>query len=310
MWLWMNYFEKLSQNKNKWNDNKVLMPFLADRLAEGSLLIVLGAGVSRFYGMPDWEGLLRGIKNGATTHSVAKGRMSMAAWAEAIQLELFPYDKAGFNDAVGSTLYSDPDKFDLLKIADNKTLRSIGALCHASRRGRVNKVVTFNYDCLLEAYFAFHGIASQVIHAPSYIAQDADVTVFHPHGYIPHAKFSGKPSDGIVLARDDYEEAVETQWEQRILGLLSTHFVIFLGLSGEDDRLSAIARKAKENNPFITDEDKELDFYGMRICSKDDPMKSQWENRGIYCREVGAMNREIPKILFSICRAAAEQSIG
>ena len=303
----MNLYDQLSKNKKKWQDKNVLMPFLADRLAEGSLLLVIGAGVSRFYGMPDWDQLLRDIKNGPSGHALKKDRMSMAAWAEAIQLKLFPNDKEAFNQAVALALYKDQTKFDLLKIADNKTLRSIGALCHGSRRGRASKVLTFNYDCLLEAYFAFHGVTSQTIHAPTYIAKEADVTIFHPHGYIPHEKFGGTPSEKIVLTRNDFEEAVETQWEETVLGLLSTHFVIFLGLSGEDDRLSKLANKAKKSNPFISD--KELDYYGMRICSKNDSMKEQWENRGVFCLEVGQMQREIPKVLFDICRTAAENSL-
>lgn len=303
----MNHIQNLLR-QNKWTDDAALLPFLADRLSEGNLLIFLGAGVSRFYGMPDWETMLRDIKRNGAGHHMLKSGLSMPAWAEEIRNNLFPDDKAGFETAVSDALYSADGlaKFDLLKVADNKTLRSIGALCHGSRRGYAKKVVTLNYDCLLEAYFRFHGVAAQTIHSPTFLERGADVTIYHPHGYIPHPSFDDDRSNGIVLTRDDYERAVDTRWEETILGLLSTHFVLFIGLSGEDDRISRLCAKAKESNPFILKH--ELPFYGVRVCSKGGALASQWKARGVYCKEVAQLNRSIPNFLFSICREAASRS--
>lgn len=303
----MNHIQNLLRS-SKWGDDGALLPFLADRLAEGNLLIFLGAGVSRFYGMPDWETLLREVKRHGAGHSVPKGGLSMSAWAEEIRNGLYPGDKDGFNAAITSALYSmdGSAKFDILKVADNKSLRSIGALCHGSRRGYAKKVITLNYDCLLEAYFRFHGVASQTIHSPTFLERGADVTIYHPHGYIPHPSFDDDRSDGIVLTREDYESAVDSRWEETILSLLSTHFVLFIGLSGEDDRISRLCGKARKSNPFVLKH--ELPFYGVRICSKDGPLASQWGSRGVYCKEVAQLTRSIPNFLFSICREAASRS--
>ncbi len=302
----MNNIHNLKEEKN-WTDDQKVLNFLADRLQEGNLMIFLGAGVSNFYGMPDWANLLENITNNGKKHSIAFQGHSFPSWAEEIQHELFPDDKPAFNAAIHSALYPDEqfENFDLYKIADNKTLRSIGALCHGSRRGFVQKIITLNYDCLLEAYFKFHGVDFQEIYEETFAEKRADVTIYHPHGYLPHANISNIKSENIVITRDDYEQASSSRWEDSLHTLLRTHFTLFIGLSGADDRVSNLISKSKECNPYITNH--ELPYCGYRIASEDAPMKQQWERRGVYCKEVKNLSDEIPKFLFEICRVAADR---
>jgi hypothetical protein len=292
-----------SPNYEKFNNDQTAFEFMAEELIKGRLLIVLGAGVSIFYGMPDWNELLEEICDGDL--SLAKeANQSNTLWADNIRRKKFGGDDVKFKNAVHSVLYGDEDAgLNTLLIHENKTLRAIGALCTQSSRGCVNSMVTFNYDCLVEQYFAFHGLDARPIWRENHLNENSDIAVYHPHGYLPHSELDDKASDTIVLARSHYEAAEDSLWQEKLKYLLSSHFVLFLGLSGEDDRLAKINRQIQKKHFHA-----EINgFWAYRVCADDDALSDDWEERGVFCKKVPDQKEGIPDILYQICQAAAKK---
>ena len=186
-------------------------------------------------------------------------------------------------------------------------IRAIGALVSQSLRGKVASILTFNYDDLVEQYTSFHGYVVQSVVSERYLASVADVIVYHPHGFLPEKAKLEDFKSNIVLTRRDYERAMDELWQETILKLFSTHLVLFIGQSGADARISAILANAKGKNPYITRFG--LPYYGLRLCSEGDTLKTTWESRGIFCKTLGDLEQEIPQFLFDLCQFAA-RSLG
>lgn len=104
---------------------------------------------------------------------------------------------------------------DFAKISQNRLLSAIGSLVMASRRGSAGKVITLNFDDILELYLEFHGFTTAAIHDGRHWAPQDDVVVYHPHGYLPlgHAN----DSDTIVLGTTDFHQIMESELWRPIL---------------------------------------------------------------------------------------------
>lgn len=287
----------------KFNNDETAFKFMAEELIRGRLLVVLGAGVSVFYGMPNWNELLEEVTEG-DPKLANTANQSNPLWADNIRRKKFDGDNLRFKNAIHSVLYGDDAAgLNTLLIHENQTLRAIGALCTQSSRGCVSSLVTFNYDCLVEQYFAFHGVDARPVWRENHLNENADIAVFHPHGYLPHAELGDKASDAIVLARSHYQAAEESLWQEKLKYLLSSHFVLFLGLSGEDDRLAKINRQISKTHFHAHNNG----FWAYRVCSDGDALSDDWEENGVFCKQVPDQKQGIPEILYKICQAAAKK---
>ncbi|MDO8335746.1 MAG: hypothetical protein Q7T74_03120, partial [Candidatus Saccharibacteria bacterium] len=146
---------------DSWQDEVILTEYLAEQLIYGRLAIVLGAGVSQFYGLPSWTELLNRL-----CHALGEPSMDMGSdplmKAEALKLRHFSGDSAGFARAVRDALYQGLS-VDFEVIRRNDLLSAIGALSMSSRRGSASKIVTFNYDDLLETFLEYYGYVTASI---------------------------------------------------------------------------------------------------------------------------------------------------
>jgi hypothetical protein len=138
-----------------------------------------------------------------------------------------------------------------------------------------------------------------------FLASSADVIVYHPHGFLPELARPDHFKAKIVFTRRDYEREIDQElWQETILRLFSTHLILFIGQSGADSRISSIVAKAATQNPYAAKFG--FPYYGVRLCSAGDALKSSWETRGIYCKEVADLKSDIPGFLFELCQLAAK----
>ena len=65
-------------------------------------------------------------------------------------------------------------------------------------------MITFNYDDLLEIYLEFHGLVVEPIWRDEHWASNADIRIYHPHGFLPLDPRHGRSDDiehlGLALA--------------------------------------------------------------------------------------------------------------
>lgn len=140
-----------------------------------------------------------------------------------------------FIKEMSSRVYDSKNEYqNLLK---NELLIAIGALLMGTKRGSIAEVITYNFDDVLEWYLNLNGFVVDIVTDPLALTKNADVTIYHPHGFLPFSdEFS--PGESIVFDETSFNRRIgntgDSPWRDRLRILLSTKKAIFIGLSGDD----------------------------------------------------------------------------
>ncbi|MEA2600888.1 MAG: hypothetical protein QOF89_1880 [Acidobacteriota bacterium] len=228
---------------------------------EKSLVLFLGAGVSRPYGIPTWKDLVLEILFDQT--DVARrlepidlpSRRALAAWL----VDYYDYDPIILARVVKNEIRrnarrrsgkgSDGRDLFLEKVRQHlypenppvprepTTLTGVADLIKRSDEGEgVAAVISFNYDDLLERKLAGSVDFQSVWNARR--SREKGLPILHPHGYLPR---EGDPRDcEIVFTEDDYHGLTTSvfHWAlTSIVGYLRHSTVLFVGLSMLDPNL-------------------------------------------------------------------------
>ena len=275
---------------------------IAECLKEGTLKVILGAGVSMDFGLPNWSDLI--FKSLNTLRS-EKGedlieREDFEKNFSRYEKKLNQYDsEATYNRIVRDSLYSEmpPDLEDLL-LKGAPGLLAIAALCTGTTRGRVKHIFTLNFDDILEQYLLLLGL--KVNSGSSFTRENfnADIRIDHLHGYLPRNE--DNLSDIVFSPRSYTTRYAQTHgFDDWFVGQWVGSKLLLIGLSGSDQLLQTNAIKHKNllNNDEVHGyalltpgayEDNHLDLVSNGIC----PIKID--------------AREIPKFLLSCCQLASE----
>ena len=285
------------------DDRQQLVEYLARQLLFGRLAVVLGAGISRPFGLPDWNELVEGL---FATRSESPPNGSPERQAEYYRLKYCSSDPKQLVDAIHDVLYSKVSA-DFASLRKNGTLAAIGSLVMASHRGSASEVLTFNFDNLLELYLAYHGFVTAPVFRESHWTQTADVTIYHPHGFIPFdADEEGSNGNEVVLDQSSYSAVVgkaENPWRQTALTILRRRTCLFIGLSGKDDNLDSMMMESREQH---ASRDENTLYWGITFSTSDDDCARRiWQERGVYYCKIEDYENDLPGFLFSICQNAA-----
>lgn len=293
-----------------------LTKFLGKVLAEGRLAVFLGAGISAqlqetspgvWFGLPQWDKFIDNLYAGKKTKR-PKGADSLRA-AEAFRSTCST--NAEYRSAVQAALYKGFNA-DITQLHKNPTLAAIGALVAASRRSNVSRLVTLNFDDILERYLAYSGIVVQPIFSPKFWHVAADVVVHHIHGFIPSPK---SPFESTAWDDDSNEIILDAFSYQKVFGdpnhrfsliakdVMMSNYCLFLGLSDQDDHLGSLLASSKASNPYEIEGNL---CWGVSFTTMRTKVVAEyWERRGVYLQEVADWNRDFPAFLFAICQHAA-----
>lgn len=183
--------------------------FLAILLRRGELALLLGAGVSRGVGLPNWNDLVAGCEAAVGINSTpGRSSQDLMKAIDTVRRTLERNrDPRTLDQLVRENLYR-PDDLRAgeypQSIMGNPMLTALGAIVMASSRGSVGDVFTLNFDDLLEWYLHLHGFSTQVVSEfPTYLRGDVDVTVFHPHGFMPLVEKKYPKTEWLVLSYQD-----------------------------------------------------------------------------------------------------------
>ena len=165
---------------------------LAKSLQNNKLVLVLGAGVSMGFGLPDWPTLLQKLMITTIEQepevSSALSRLFSAVFAPSSvmagrYLQKYYEDKdASFEEAVRKALYENLDIE-----ADAPLMDEIVHLCVAPGRSpTLDSIITYNFDDLLEQRLELLDIELpyKAIYADGMHAGNR-LPIYHVHGYLP-----------------------------------------------------------------------------------------------------------------------------
>ena len=283
-----------------WEDDKILLDFLAKQQARGSLTLILGAGMSSHFGLPSWPKLIKRLFASKGSPAPKKDAKRQA---EDYRSTYFPGDVPGFLADVKSSLYRDV-KVDFGSMRSHNSLAAIASLAMGSRRVGVSEIVTFNFDDLLEIYLEYHGFVTVSVGDRTYWSKSGDVTVLHPHGLLPRSSRRTASAD-IVFDQYSYTEAIGTKgsaWRQLLLSIMRTHTCLFIGLSGDDDNLDSLLERCGKQHASRLDNSL---FWGVAFSTTDKNARF-WKRRGIFLKRVADYDQALAQFLFKICQGAAE----
>ncbi len=294
----MNIMMDISSYQNE----ATLKKFLANQLLNGRLALILGAGASFGFGLPGWDELVVGAFKSVNKKKPA--RLNNEQAADYLLNKICSGDDIRFAKLIKKVLYKKFNiKFDELR--QNPLLSSLGALTMVSRRGSVSRVISYNFDDILELYLTYFGYDVESVGVIPTWSSRADVRVYHPHGFLPT---SGKDDikSGIVFAQTHYDRIVGRDadaWRQIQIDFLRSNTCLFIGLSGNDSNLTSILEEVKGTHISQG----EHIHWGVRFSDDaDDPLNNMWESKNVYPKILNSYN-ELPPLLFEICQIASKK---
>lgn len=289
------------QDIGAWKSSGRLQEFLAQQLSAGRLALVLGAGVLHGFGLPDWDQL---TERAFAAKGVSRpSGVDNETAADTLLARHCNNDDMDFARTISEALYGGVD-LSMNGLRRRDILAAIGSLMMASTRGSVSRVITFNFDDLLERYLAYHGHYVESISVVPAWDSRVDSRVYHVHGLLPSDSKADIPGP-IVMAQLHYDRIVgknDVAWRMTMLDVMRANTCVFIGLSGRDKNLLSVLSDVKPVHSSVKTHDA---FWGVRLAKSGDALKDAWELRGVYQLEFSDYG-EYPDWLFALCQAASE----
>ena len=255
-------FQKQSTVQSEKKDIEEKITLLKDALIDNQLTLVCGAGVSRDSSIPDWNDLLVNILNEAFFNDASNVSRSKIL-AEDL-LSLMPQSnlilgkylrlvlKNDFEKVVQKHLYSyynqDRDFESAMMVQgheiinyalETNMMKAIVELARPKRRGkRLESIITFNFDDLIECALSKHNIEYCSIWKEGQIYGIDALPIFHVHGFLPNQREIDSPN--LVFSEEAYHSQFidPYSWSNLIqLNTFSTNICLFVGLSLSDPNL-------------------------------------------------------------------------
>lgn len=255
-------FQKQSTVQSERKDIEEKITLLKDALIDNQLTLVCGAGISRDSSIPDWNDLLVNILNEAFFNDGSNVPRSKIL-AEDL-LSLMPQSnlilgkylrlvlKNDFEKVVQKHLYSyynqDRDFESTMMVQgheiinyalETNMMKAIVELARPKRRGkRLESIITFNFDDLIECALSKHNIEYCSIWKEGQIYGIDALPIFHVHGFLPNQREIDSPN--LVFSEEAYHSQFidPYSWSNLIqLNTFSTNICLFVGLSLSDPNL-------------------------------------------------------------------------
>ena len=224
---------------------------------QGRLSIIAGAGVSLESGLPTWGVLLNSllvnfvektykqqVREDVFREIVGELEQELRHQSPIVYAQFIRsrFTEEEFLENVHSAMYS-----------GNSDAPSPGAICRAIVRlgHKLNSVLTFNYDDLLERALAAEGHESTTVCRAADWATVKGIPVYHPHGVLPFKR----EEDGhywIVLTESDYhtQYASPHLWSNiAVSRVLLESTCLFIGTSLTDPNLRRLLDAAHREQP-------------------------------------------------------------
>lgn len=287
------------------SDNSIEV--LSDALTGGYLSLFIGTGISKFSTpqFSTWQNLVASCcKKALVTYDPAK----FSPYANDYLLDLIDEveDKVDANEylnIVNDCLY-DGISYNISTLQTD-LLIAVGSLIMGSIRGSATIVINYNFDDLIEWYLSYHGYRIEIISTYPDIIRASDVTIFHPHGFLPsQKKFEKFRTDKIIFSHRSYRSANTdpcSAWNEIQRTILSTKCALFIGMSGDDAHIQNLCHYTYSH---LLQKKRIIGFILLKRDNKN--LETEKANK-----RIGLINLyvddypDIPNKLLEICRLAS-----
>lgn len=264
-----NVLVSVMSDSSRFEDEESLKDFLAAQLYLGRLSLVLGAGASFGFGLPSWDVL---IDNAFKKANISKPstKTNNESLSEHLLTKVCVNNEILFAELIRDALYQNYD-LSFETIRKNDLLAAIGAIVMSSLRGNVSRIISYNFDEVLEIYLKYFGfIINSVASVPAWSLK-SDVTIYHPHGFLPS---KDEITSRIILAQIQFDRITGRDkeiWRQIQLDILRSNTCLFIGLSGDDANLRTVLTDVDEIHVC---KQSNIKYRGIRFSDDiDDPNK-------------------------------------
>lgn len=250
-------------------DHSLAIPYLAQYLRDGCLILALGSGISQGIGLPNWftlvERCLRETKRLKGTIELpdtppSRENVVLCRLMDKVEKEFGKVDMGrnlDYRSMVRSCLYDgvtsgevtpDPGEYNNANMLHHDLLIALGALLMGSKRGSVKEVFNFNFDDVLDWYLGLHGFDTHIVTRLPELQSAADVTIYHLHGYLPLSLPANQSSDFLIFGQKSYEARQGSHWDiwlDFFRSAMRRGIMLFIGLSGDDQLLGPSLENVK-----------------------------------------------------------------
>ena len=228
------------------------------------LVMVLGAGTSVSYGLPDWNTLLQklllitikpdddknniekaGVLAKTFTSIFEPNSLISARYLNNYFKKTRPDSKLAFETAIRDILY-----IGVKTNEDSALLKEIRQFCIAAGKSpNLDSIITYNYDDLMEQCLRNIDvdIPFMPIHARGMKHESHQLPIYHVHGFLPQ-KGQLTAKNKVVLSEDGYHQQYSDVygWSNLIqINKFKDHNCLFIGLSFSDPNLRRLLDIAK-----------------------------------------------------------------
>lgn len=275
---------------------------IGDLLRSGSLILFLGAGSSKGFGLPSWPQLVAQIIGKSNDAAYIKDLAKKSDKDMAKMIDAVDDVSPAYVEKVHNALYSNILSDNLSEqLARSPLLLGVAALMTGSCRGRIDSVITYNYDDLLKKYLKMLGYSVCIRTEPSQLSSWADIEINYVHGYLPQSKKDASKPDELVLSEKSYRmrrALIDEGWSLFVEHSLQSKIGLFIGLSGDDGAILDVLMRTKEKIKRGTD------YTGYWLMT---PSAFERNNQAIIdvgmC-PVGLEIKDFPKFVFAVCQKA------
>lgn len=216
---------------------------------KNDLCLVLGAGVSVASNIPQWDELVSTLMIHALQEKLENGRnlpLEQLRHLSEITLDknqspliqmrfiktILEIEDSNFVNIVHSALYKNEIVYN------TELVNSICALCDGKYGARVKRIITYNFDNIIEQYLKQKYIRHNVISSDKDIAKSGELNIYHVHGYIPLD--NSEPSSSIVFSEEDYHKIYNNVYHWSNIAQLNSfreNTCLFIGCSLNDPNI-------------------------------------------------------------------------
>jgi hypothetical protein len=287
--------------------NYVRDPFLAAieigrLLGNSSLRLFLGAGVSSGFGLPEWKMLIARIL----------GRDADKAYVASLDTQSVTDLRRLLDDAddqsetyvrsVHGALYREVADDLIKQLQKSPLLLAVAAMMTGAHRGRVDSVVTYNYDDLLEQYLGMLGLRVCDRVLPTELSSRADVEVNYVHGRLPQSWKAATSIPELILSEKSYRSRraeIDEGWSSWVEHGLYSKVGLFIGLSGDDSAILDILKRTQNRVQ------RSEDYLGYWLLTTSAFLRNEKDIRDVGMCPIRLEKDEIPQFVFAVCQQAA-----
>jgi hypothetical protein len=288
-------------------DDYVKDPFLAvDRigplLRDGVLRLFLGAGVSSGFGLPQWKILIARVLSRDKDKKFLKSLPGQAPTDLTKLVNDIDDGSERYVRRVHEALYRDASASLLIQLQRSPLLLSVAALVTGAHRGRIDSVITYNYDDLLEQYLRMLGLAVCPRVEPTDLSGRADVEINYVHGRLPQVWDVSASLPSIVLSDRSYREKrarIDVGWSAAVQNGLCSKIGLFLALSGDDSSILDLLERVRT-------EVRHDPYNGYWLLTADAFERNKKPILDVGMCPISIRKERVPQFIFSVCKAAAE----